>query len=252
MPIDKKTFCIAPWYSVFIDQKKRIAPCCKFKELQDKPIEQYYKSEQLEQVRNDLLNGVKNKNCAKCWSDEENGGDSLRLISNRTIAHGKNLNIAKQIEDPQLDKILSFDIVLGNLCNLKCVMCGPECSSQLLSEANTNPDIKSLYSKATNYEQKTYNWPKEREFMEWCNRHLSNAIHIKFTGGEPFIIPWIEEVLSKIPEAQKSKCILHFTSNLTVVNSELFKHFHEFKEVWISISVEGIEQTFEYIRHGHS
>tara|TARA_A100001011_G_scaffold220832_1_gene228779 strand:+ start:750 stop:1916 length:1167 start_codon:yes stop_codon:yes gene_type:complete len=251
MSIKKDTFCVAPWYSIHVDSTGRLAPCCKF----SKPlhtynhIEQYFKSPELEQVRQDLLNGVKNSHCDRCWKDEDNGADSLRLISNRTIGPNTNRPIIEQIKEPKLSDVKSFDLTLGNLCNLKCVMCNPGLSSQLLAEANLNPTLKNRYDK--NYIQKDFDWPKGDDFVDWCNQHLPQAIHIKFTGGEPFIIPWIQTVLDKIPDEQKKKCILHFTTNLTIVNLGLFENFSKFKEVWLSVSVEGIEDTHEYLRYGH-
>ena len=102
-------------------------------------------------------------------------------------------------------------------------MCNPGESSQLLAEANLNPTLKNRYNKK--YIQKDFDWPKGDDFVDWCNEHLPKAIHIKFTGGEPFIIPWIQTVLDKIPDEQKKKCILHFTTNLTIVNLGLFENF---------------------------
>ena len=251
MPIDKKTFCVAPWYSVFVNADKKLAPCCKFKnrDYNYNQIEEYFQSNELEQVRQDLLNGVKNENCNKCWSDEEKGGDSLRLISNRTIARGTNTRILDQVEEPKLSNLKSFELVLGNLCNLKCVMCTPKLSSQLLAEASLNPELKAIHGR--DYKQKEFDWPKGDDFVDWCNQYLPEAIHIKFTGGEPFIIPWIQTVLDKIPDEQKKKCILHFTTNLTIVNLGLFENFRKFKEVWLSVSAEGINETHEYLRYGH-
>jgi len=251
MSIKKDTFCVAPWYSIHVDSTGRLAPCCKFsKSLHTyNHIEKYFKSPELEQVRQDLLNGVKNAHCDRCWKDEDNGADSLRLISNRTIGPNTNRPIIEQIKEPKLSDIKSFDLTLGNLCNLKCVMCYPGLSSQLLAEANLNPTLKNRYDK--NYIQKDFDWPKGDDFVDWCNQHLPHAIHIKFTGGEPFIIPWIQTVLDKIPDEQKKKCILHFTTNLTIVNLGLFENFSKFKEVWLSVSVEGIEDTHEYLRYGH-
>ena len=101
------------------------------------------------------------------------------------------------------------------------------------------------------FNQKDFDWPKGDDFVDWCNKHLPQAIHIKFSGGEPFIIPWIQTVLDKIPDEQKKKCILHFTTNLTIVNLGLFENFSKFKEVWLSVSAEGIEETHEYLRYGH-
>ncbi len=251
MSIKKDTFCVAPWYSIHLDSTGRLAPCCKFsKPLHNySHIQEYFKSSELEQVRKDLLNGVKNANCNKCWKDEDNGADSLRLISNRTIGPNTNRPIMEQIKEPKLSELKSFDLTLGNLCNLKCVMCNPGLSSQLLAEANLNPALKNRYDK--NYIQKNFDWPKGDDFVNWCNKHLPQAIHIKFSGGEPFIIPWIQTVLDKIPDEQKKKCILHFTTNLTIVNLGLFENFSKFKEVWLSVSAEGIEETHEYMRYGH-
>ena len=251
MSIKKDTFCVAPWYSIHLDSTGRLAPCCKFsKPLHNySHIQEYFKSPELEQVRKDLLNGVKNANCNKCWKDEDNGADSLRLISNRTIGPNTNRPIMEQIKEPKLTELKSFDLTLGNLCNLKCVMCNPGLSSQLLAEANLNPALKNRYDK--NYIQKNFDWPKGDDFVNWCNKHLPQAIHIKFSGGEPFIIPWIQTVLDKIPDEQKKKCILHFTTNLTIVNLGLFENFSKFKEVWLSVSAEGIEETHEYMRYGH-
>ena len=75
------------------------------------------------------------------WN-EENKGDSLRLINNRTIAAATESSIMDQIHNPRLENIKSFDLTLGNLCNLKCVMCYPGLSSQLLAEVKTNDSLK--------------------------------------------------------------------------------------------------------------
>jgi len=251
MSIKKETFCVAPWYSIFLGSDGKIAPCCKFKKpsLNYQEIDQYFHSPQLAKVRQDLLSGIKNPGCVRCWEDEANGGDSLRLISNRTIGRATETPLMEQIKDPQLSNIKSFDLTLGNLCNLKCVMCNPGESSQLLAEANLYPEVKNRYER--NFVQKDFDWPKGDDFVDWCNHYLPQAIHIKFTGGEPFIIPWIQTVLDRIPDEQKKKCVLHFTTNLTIVNLGLFENFSKFKEVWVSVSVEGIGDTHEYLRYGH-
>ena len=251
--VDKNTFCVAPWYSLYLDSDKTLAPCCKIKNTHEydyNKLDEYFDSPGLNKVRKDLLNGVKNKNCASCWHDEEQGGDSLRLISNRTIALGTKIRLLDQIENPKVSNIKSFDLTLGNLCNLKCVMCTPRLSSQLLAEANANPALKAMHDRE--FDQKEFDWPKGDDFIDWCNQHLPQAIHIKFTGGEPFIIPWIKEVIERIPDSQKEKCVLHFTSNLTVINPALFEYFGKFKQVWLSVSVEGTHETHEYLRYGHT
>ena len=253
MPINKNTFCVAPWYSVYLDSDKTLAPCCKIennRKYDYNQLEEYFDSPELNELRKDLLNGIKNKNCASCWHAEEQGGDSLRLISNRTIALGTKIRLSDQIENPKVSNIKSFDLTLGNLCNLKCVMCRPSLSSQLLAEANANPALKVMHGRE--FDQKEFDWSKGDDFVSWCNQHLPQAIHIKLTGGEPFIIPWIKEVIERIPDPQKEKCVLHFTSNLTVINPALFEYFRKFKQVWLSVSAEGTHETHEYLRYGHT
>ena len=147
MAIKKEAFCLAPWYGIFLDSNGQLAPCCYFKNKSHsyQQINEYFDSEHLSKVREDLLNGVKNDNCSRCWKDEENNGDSLRLILNRTIALHGDVDIIRQIKDPKVTKIKSFDLTLGNLCNLKCVLCTPGLSSQLLAEANLNTVLWKRY-----------------------------------------------------------------------------------------------------------
>jgi sulfatase maturation enzyme AslB (radical SAM superfamily) len=254
--VNKNTFCVAPWYSLNVGKaSKKITPCCKVKNIAKydyNQLEEYWISPELSKLRKDLLNGIKNENCISCWRDEEAGGESLRLIENRHLKLSPDdAPMMEQINNPKVSNIKTFELVLGNLCNLKCVMCSPNDSSQLLAEANLNQELKKTYTDVKTYDQTQHNWPKEDDFVEWCNEHLPQAIHLNFTGGEPFIIPWIQTMIDKIPDEQKKKCILHFTTNLTIVNLGLFENFRKFKEVWLSVSVEGVGDTFEYLRYGH-
>lgn len=253
MKITKQTFCAAPWFSILVDNAGHLAPCCKIQFNQKhkfKQADQYFHSPELNKIRQDLSEGIKNDACSKCWKDEKNGGDSLRLITNRTLALHSKINLREQIENPKISNVNSFDLVLGNLCNLKCVMCSPLSSSQLLAEANLNPSLHKRYKKK--YSQKDFEWPNNENFVDWCSQHLPQAVHIKFSGGEPFLIPWISDAIECIPDHQKAKCVLHFTTNLTIINHKIFDIFKNFKQVWLSVSVEGTHGTHEYLRHGHS
>ena len=44
---------------------------------------------------------------------------------------------------------------------------------------------------------------------------------------------------------------MHFTTNLTNINKDILNYFTKFKEVWLSVSCECIEETLEYVRFGH-
>ena len=84
-------------------------------------------------------------------------------------------SILNQINNPSVKNIKSFDLVLGNLCNLKCIMCNPGQSSQLLAEANLNPELKKWYTKNNTYNQKLFNWPEDNDFVNWCEKNLQQS-----------------------------------------------------------------------------
>ena len=251
--VNKKTFCVAPWLSIHVDQHKKVSPCCLSKkfdfEFEETKI--YWKSEELNNLRKDLSTGIRNPKCERCWVVEDKGGQSLRQIYNQSIAPITTISLKDQIQDPKLENVQSFDLVLGNLCNLKCMMCTPELSSQLYAEMDLNQSLKPYHNTDNLRSQKFYNWPKERNFVDWCEQNLENSVHLKLTGGEPFIVPWVPDVLEGIPDEQKKRCVLNITTNLTIMNKNLLDLFDKFKEVWLSVSCEGIHETFEYIRFGH-
>ena len=251
--VNKKTFCVAPWLSIHVDQHKKVSPCCLSKkfDFEFENTKKYWQSEELKDLRKDLSTGVKNSRCERCWIVEDGGGQSLRQIYNQSITPMATVPLKQQIQNPKLENVQSFDLVLGNLCNLKCMMCTPELSSQLYAEMDLNQSLAPYHETENLRSQKFYNWPKERNFVEWCEQNLENSVHLKLTGGEPFIVPWVPDVLEGIPDEQKKRCALNITTNLTIMNKNLLDLFTKFKEVWLSVSCEGIEETFEYIRYGH-
>ena len=73
--------------------------------------------------------------------------------------------------------------------------------------------------------------------------------HIVFTGGEPFMEPYLYNAIKELmPFAKNIK--LQFVSNGTKLdNIEEFNYlFKKFKQVNISLSCDGIENTYNYIR----
>ena len=247
---DKNTFCVMPWFGLTLDSRNRLSPCCNINkwEYTYNQVEEYWASDELKNLRKDLLKGVRNDICNKCWIKEDHGGQSQRLISNYAVK-GK---IRKQINNPKIEDIQYFDLTTGNLCNLRCLMCKPSLSSQILAEAIQHPYLKEMHSPTEHYEQIKFDWGKSIDFMKWCDTYLSQATIINLSGGEPLIIPWLPQILSKIPAQQKKKCVLQMTTNLTKINDIIFDSFKDFKKVWLNVSLDGTEKTFEYVRNKHN
>ena len=258
---DKKTFCIAPYTHAQVNTNGFLKICCASREksiYRFDEIEKWHQSKILKNLRKDLSDGVKNTICQNCWDKESNGGKSQRIVYNKHIGkiiedHWEknftaNKKLLESINNVHTSNIQSFDLQLGNLCNLKCIMCGPNRSSQILAEIKLHPELKQLYNSLPLGDLE---YASKDEFRSWCQRYLNNSIHLKFTGGEPFLNPHLLKVLDYIPDSQKSKCILHFSTNLTKINEAILNLLDKFKETWISVSVEGIGDVLEYARFPH-
>jgi len=258
---NKNTFCIAPFKHASINNTGKLKICCNSSEtatVDYSESDSWFNSSTLNNLRKNLISGIKDKICQKCWDMERKGHKSLRQDYNRHIGKilakhwdknfdKRNTKLWNVLNNIDFNNVDSFDLKLGNLCNLKCIMCGPKFSTQLYAEAKLNPSLEQFYPEMV----PPQTWPESKKFKEWIKTNTVDSMHIKFTGGEPMMNPWLMDVLANITDTQKSKCILHFTTNLTILNQSLLEMFSKFKEVWISISVEGIGATLEYARYGH-
>ena len=130
----------------------------------------------------------------------------------------------------------------GNLCNLACRICHPDQSSKLGTEL-TKLDGKRY---------PIYTWYKNKKVMEDIFQSTKNAIHFDLAGGEPLLVETEEhfEFLNRLCNKKDvSKISLHYTTNgTTYLKQNHLNIWKDFKEVDIQISVDDIEQRFEYNR----
>ena len=102
----------------------------------DMSILEYFNSDYLNEIRNDMLNGVLSEKvkgiCIRCIEREELGSWSRRNKKiNEVIIKNYQQNF---INIPTSDTI---KLKFGNLCNLKCLTCGPYSSSRWAHERNS-------------------------------------------------------------------------------------------------------------------
>lgn len=263
MKPNPNTFCIAPFKHACLTSRGKLRVCCASSETDNHDynnIQDWYQSHTLQKLRKNLLTGIKDPICRKCWLKEETGGVSLRQTYNKHIgkildghfekSFEKNKDLKKVIQgNGNYKNIETFDLMLGNHCNLKCIMCHPELSSELLIEAKNNKKLSKYYDIP---DSKDFVWAKQSKFEDWCAEMLPGATSVKFTGGEPFLNPYLIKILQNLSRDQRKKCTLQFTTNLTIINKQIVDLMSDFKEVWISVSVEGIENVLEYARFGHN
>jgi len=198
-------------------------------------IEDYLDSPLLFEVKEDFKNDRWPKGCERCKIEEENDIKSKRILDHeRWKEHYDQYDESK--------KFLTASIAFGNTCNLACVTCGPDASSKWYNE----------YLKFNGIDIKPNHFYKDG-FVENFYKSAKNIIHLDIPGGEPLLsgVRQQKELLEKYVSEGSSKDItLHYTSNATIFpDTEWFELWKEFKHVEIQLSLDAINQRFEYIRY---
>ena len=149
---------------------------------------------------------------------------------------------------PDAEPTLKFiDFKLGNVCNLKCRICGSWSSSKWAQEEMDYED-----NPVARQNLKEGGWPKKQpKFFEDIKEDLAHAEYFEFTGGEPFMIHNHFRILEHCVEKGYAKNIdIHYNTNGTQLpQREIFDLWKNFKRVEIAFSIDDVGEQFEYQRH---
>jgi MoaA/NifB/PqqE/SkfB family radical SAM enzyme len=203
----------------------------------------------MQKLRREFLNGNKPETCQRCWDEEAAGRTSKRMNSRIRLKEYYN-SIDFQNINP--DQLWFIDLKLGNICNLKCRICGSWSSSKWAKEEiDYIPELLDRKTHLAYIYLKDGAWPRETEvFWDNLKTLLPNIKYFEFTGGEPFLIEQHFELLRYAVEQGYSKNIeIHYNTNGTVFpeSAELWSNF---KHVEIAFSIDNVGDQFEYERYG--
>lgn len=201
-------------------------------------------SDYMKQLRNNLENGLLDNNCQVCWADEKNGKESKRQRYNKLYSDVYDIHTSSY---NKTDDIVDIQLALGNTCNLKCRTCAPSHSSKWAAE------FRDRFGKYSVDENLTYSLANSKLFnnIDNCSKTVKR---IEIMGGEPFYSNDFKLLIEKLSLSEFSKDIsLNLSTNGTIFNDKLIhKIIDKFGHVGINISIDGIGDQFDYIRHGNS
>jgi MoaA/NifB/PqqE/SkfB family radical SAM enzyme len=146
--------------------------------------------------------------------------------------------------------LMFLDLKLGNICNLKCRICGSWSSSTFAVEEIAH-DFSINRKKSFHYQMlKAGAWPRDNaQFWNQIEESLNDIRYIEFTGGEPFMIAEHFDMLQGIVDRGISHQVeIHYNTNGTQYPAraeEIWKHF---KTVEIAFSIDDVKERFEYQR----
>ena len=250
-----KSFCILPWISLESGAAGLVKPCCMYNinmtdqnnqefNLKANTLDDAWNSNYYRNLRQQFLDGEMPKGCTRCWKEEASGKTSKRIRDNNRFKH----HITKDIlENP---KIKYLDLKLGNICNLKCRLCGTHSSSKWITEQQYYDKQDKKNDK--DHEHIRHNWPETNKiFWQELEKLLPTLEYIDFTGGEPFMIKDQFELLKFCVDKGYSKNIgIHYNSNGTQLPVQALESiWPHFKTVDVQFSIDGIGNQFEYQRH---
>jgi len=198
-------------------------PCCWFEgTIEAKSFDEY--QQKLSEI--DI-----EKACRFCIDIEKSGGK---------WSHRQHF----EADDPnEILVSISFD----NLCNLKCITCFGTNSSQLALES-TDKKMKRVWLAV----QKQ--GPRKTEFVKkFLSESTISTLRIEVLGGEPLINPALYNFLDWLviqPYAKQTR--VNITTNGTTYDERIEKYVEEFDMVNIQMSIDGIDDVYEYIRFGNT
>jgi len=252
---ESKTFCLMPWLHLHTSPEGKSAPCCVSTSVQTptgignsrtQSLMELINHEQMNNLRKDMLTGVKNDECVKCYQHEEQNVSSSRIMFNKEYADYFDEAIANTNEDGSLSnfKMRYFDVRFSNICNFKCRTCGSGFSTQWEQEDQKS---KIWYARSV---------PKNDNpaFLEEIKDQVHNLKIAYFAGGEPLITEEHYVLLEEMIRRGATGVQLRYNtniSNLKFKDKDLLGLWSKFDlPIDIYASIDHYGERAEYIRHG--
>lgn len=282
-PEKNNTFCYFPFTQLALKDWSanhglvNAAPCCntarrltdtlglmdKLKNDNTITPEDIFHSKAMNELRSDMMSGVRNKICDTCWKQED--ANQENTWSPRLFSYLPDDDMSF---DPNEPKLQAIDFGLGENCNLRCRMCVPELSNKLridqkyafennfhsVSDEATigfitggdMPDSvksKSCHTDILYFDKTSVAW-------NWVIDNIDKLYHIRATGGEVFVESAYIELLDAAIEKNVSQNInLHFHTNATKFSNTLIEKLKKFKSLEPNFSIDSVGKNYEYIRY---
>lgn len=230
-------FCPMPWTGLMYNFDGKVKNCIRSADsmpignISDTPIEEIVLGKENVARQTKIINNIAVPSCHTC-KDLENNKRGLDIISDRIF-------YMRELKDvppttyytPNFD-LHTVDVRWTNLCNFACTYCGPEFSSKWAEELKINTNVPTEEQRAN--------------FKEYIFRHARQLKHVYLAGGEPLLMKENLELLDLLnPDVN-----LRINTNLSKVDTKIFDRICEFKNVHWIVSIETIEEEYEYIRFG--
>lgn len=251
--IESDTFCMLPWMHLHAFPDGRAYPCCfAFDKLHvgninKDSMEQVFNGDKMKQLRLNMLNNKKSRECAKCYDQEDSGFFSLRLSSNKHFGH--NIGMTENTKpDGTADFIIKYwDIRFSNLCNMACRSCGTWFSS------NWYEDHKKLTGSPPDHAKIMKAGRSSNDVWEQLLKQFDHVEQFYFAGGEPIIMEEHLRILKELDKRKMYHVRLIYNTNFSkskFKGTDIFELWNKFDSVSIGASLDAEGKRGELMRKG--
>jgi len=235
-----KNFCVIPWTGFELESTGEVKNCIiskdKIGNIFKNPIQKILSNNL--KIKEEMLEGKYPSNCEGCYLQETHRTKNFDSISSR-LYYAKEIGptITKNLLDNKDNFSLKHvDLRWTNTCNQACVYCHPNYSSKWATELGVKIPQDSTALEQT---------------KEYVFSNIKNLTNVYLAGGEPLLMKHNQEFLELLYK-ENPNVTVRVNTNLSKTNTKIFEQLCKFKNVHWTISVETIEQEYEYIRyHGN-
>jgi MoaA/NifB/PqqE/SkfB family radical SAM enzyme len=249
---------VLPWVSLETSPVGTVRPCCLAEEeivddqgakfdLNTARFAGIQNSAYMQDLRQQFLDAKQPQTCRKCWREERAGRTSKRMHTLDRLKH----MLPDQAWTVDAKPLMFLDLKLGNICNLKCRICGSWSSSTFATEELQFLEPGEDRKQNHHYQMLRQGaWPRENPtFWNEIDQVSDQIRYIEFTGGEPFMIREHFDMLQGLIDRGIAHNIeIHYNTNGTQYPENAEDIWQYFKHVEIAVSIDDVGARFEYQR----
>ena len=245
---------MAPWVTMHFWPNGQAFPCCVILpeddgnkqeymgNLNNSSVSELWNTAQMRELRRNMIADKPSKSCVRCYQQEKDANvRTLRKSLNEDFGDMFN-RVSDTHEDGSHDdpRFYYWDVRFNNLCNLRCLSCGPNFSSSWFNDA------KKMWD---------YNDPALLElpktFWDDALPAIKEVRHAYFAGGEPLITAEHYKMLDTWIDSGNTDIYISYTTNFTKTHlgkKRVFDYWNKFSNVNVGASLDDNWERAEYLR----
>jgi sulfatase maturation enzyme AslB (radical SAM superfamily) len=211
----------------------------------------------LKDVRKNMMQGHWPEQCRRC-KEESPSGKSRNVWETKRHSKWFDRAAAENItqEDGSISQshLVDLDIRIGNLCNLRCVMCHPGEATRWYDDYQEITGWDHFHVDDTKYlladSKDNFSWSSLTDNIDRLVNSVGKLRRITFGGGEPLMIKHHNYLLKKLIDMGLAGDMeIEYSSNLTVFPHKVVELWDHFKLIKICASIDGVGDVNEAIRY---